>query len=501
MTIKEAVAEISEQLNNTDCPIREARLLVGLVTGLDMAGVIANSNFLINPLSVSKLEEFVKRRASGEPFAYIAGEKEFHGRPFYVNKHVLIPRPDTEILVNFAVGNETSVVDLCTGSGCIAITLARLMPWAEITAVDVSAKALEVAEKNAARHGADIEFIKKDILKGRMNFGKKFMLAVSNPPYIRPDVIETLETDVKDFEPRLALDGGEDGLVFYRKIAADAPLFLVEGGRLCLEIGFDQAEQVTEILRENFKDIQVIKDYAGEERVVTAVLKESGKHNHEGHRKRLRERFMTEGIDGFKPHEIMELVLCYTVPRKDVNDRAHRLVERFGGSISKIFDAPIEALMEQGGLTENSAIFMKIIPELSRIYRKDKWKDKLNLSNTFVAGQYAIDLFEGLNYETFYVICLDNSGGLIRSEKISQGTINEAPIYPRLVVEAALRCKANKVILAHNHPSGNKNPSWLDINVTRKIKSALENIDIDLVDHFVIAGESFTSLINADECN
>jgi len=498
MTIKEAVAKISEQLNNTDCPIREARLLVSLVTGFDMAGVIANSQLAINPLSLPKLEEFAKRRASGEPFAYIAGEKEFHGKPFYVDKNVLIPRADTEILVNFALGNETTVLDLCTGSGCIAVTLAGLMPWAEVTAVDVSKKALEIASKNALRHDVKIEFIEKDILKHRISFKKKFMLAVCNPPYIRPDVIEKLETDVKDFEPRLALDGGTDGLVFYRKIAKDAPLFLNVGGRLCLEIGFDQAEQVTEILQENFENIQVIKDYAGEDRVVMATLKKSENHNHNGHRERLRKRFVAEGIDSFQPHEIMELLLCYAVPRRNVNGLAHYLINQFG-SVSKVLDAPLETLMEKGTLTENGAAFMKLLPEISRIYRKDKWKDKVNLTNTFVAGQYAVDLFEGLNYEVFYVICLDNSGGLIASEKISEGTINEAPIYPRLVVEAAIRCKANKVILAHNHPSGNKNPSWVDIKTTEKIQMALENIDIEFVDHFIVAGETFTSINNVLE--
>ena len=191
----------------------------------------------------------------------------------------------------------------------------------------------------------------------------------------------------------------------------------------------------------------------------------------------------------------MELMLCYAIPRRDVNEQAHHLINRFG-SVSKVLDAPIEELMSRGGLTENGAVFMKIIPELSRIYRKDKWKDKINLSNTFVAGQYAVDLFEGINYEAFYVMCMDTAGGLLKCEKVSEGTINEAPIYPRLVVEAALRCNANKVILAHNHPSGNKNPSWMDIENTGKIKAALENIDIELVDHFVVGGESFSSMRN-----
>ncbi len=496
MTIKDAIEKYTPQLNNTDCPIREARLLVGLVTGFDMAGVIANSDLSINPLSISKLEKYVERRASGEPFAYISGEKEFLGRSFYVNEHVLIPRPDTEILVNFAVGKETSVIDLCTGSGCIAVSLARLMPWAEITAVDVSKKALEVAKRNAERHGKEITFIQKDLLKRRISFGKKFALAVSNPPYIPPSVIDTLETDVKDFEPRLALDGGEDGLIFYRKIANDARFFLEEGGRLCLEIGCDQAKAVTAILEERFENIKVIKDYAGFDRVVIATLKPYKKHDHDGHRERLRERFLAEGIDNFQPHEVLELMLCYAVPRRDVNTQAHFLMKKFG-SLSKVFDAEIEDLVEIGGLTKNAAILMKLTPQLSKIYRQDRWKDKKDLSNIYVAGRYAVDLFVGCSYETFYVLCLDNGGGLIKCEKISEGTINEAPVYSRLVVESAIKNKANKVILAHNHPSGNNSPSWVDDKTTEKVKAALESIDIDLADHIIVGGESFFSYKSA----
>ncbi len=497
MTIKDAVEKYSVKLNNTDCPIREARLLVGLVTGFDMAGVIANPELSINPLSISKLEEFVKRRALGEPFAYISGEKEFLGRPFFVNKHVLIPRPDTEILVNFAVGKETSVLDLCTGSGCIAVSLARLMPWASVTAVDVSTEALAVAKLNAERHGKEVEFIQKDILKHRISFDKKFMLAVCNPPYIRPDVIETLESDVKDFEPRLALDGGEDGLVFYRKIAKDAPFFLEQGGRLCLEIGYDQAKAVTEILEENFRDIKVMKDYAGIDRVVIATLKPYKENDHAGHRQRLKDRFIKEGIDSFQPHEILELMLCYAVPRRDVNKQAHALVKKFG-SVSKVFDSEIRDLVQIGGLTESAAILMKLIPSLSKIYRQDKWKPKVNLSNIFVAGQYAVDLFVGCSYEELYALCLNNSGGLINCEKISEGTINETPVYSRLVVEAALKNKANKVILAHNHPSGDNTPSWVDIQTTKKVRAALEAIDIELIGHVVVGGETF-SVVSENE--
>ncbi len=493
MTIKDAVNFYASQLNNTDSPIREARLLVGLVTGMRMTELIVNERYMINPVVLERLEKYVKRRAKGEPFAYIAGEKEFRGLSFYVDKNVLIPRPDTEMLVNFAEGKESSVLDLCTGSGCIAISLAKAMPWAKVTAVDVSKEALEVAKRNAERHGVDVEFVRKDILKNRIAFDRKFMVAVCNPPYISPRVIETLEPDVRDYEPRIALDGGEDGLVFYRKIVRDAELFLEEGGRLCLEIGYDQAQAVKEILSEKFDDIQVIKDYAGEERVVTATMRQYKKHSHDGHRSRLRDRFRKEGLDGFQPHEILELVLCYAIPRRNINEIAHGLIDRFG-SVSAVFDADEEELVSKGGITGNAAVLLRMMPELSRVYRIDRWKDKVNLSKTSAAGQYAVDLFVGSSYEEFYVLSLDNSGGLLNCEKISTGTINETPIYPRLVVEAALACKANKVIVTHNHPSGSTIPSWMDIQSTKKIKAALENIDITFVDHIIVGGENYSSM-------
>ena len=186
MTVKEAILKFSEHLKNTDSPIREARLLVCLELGMNMSEIIVNENMPVNENALKGLEEKVKRRAKGEPFAYISGEKEFMGMKFKVSESVLIPRDDTEFLVRTAEETEVKgeILDLCTGSGCVAVSLKKRMENITVTAVDVSEDALLIAEKNAKANGAEIEFIKKDILKNKIKFEKKFILAVSNPPYI-----------------------------------------------------------------------------------------------------------------------------------------------------------------------------------------------------------------------------------------------------------------------------------------------------------------------------
>lgn len=494
MTVKEAILEFSEHLKNTDSPIREARLLVCLELGMNMSEIIVNENMPLSDKAIKGIEEKVKRRAKGEPFAYISGQKEFMGMNFEVSEDVLIPRDDTEFLVHTAeeTGIKGEVLDLCTGSGCVAITLKKRMEGVAVTAVDVSRQALLIAEKNAKSNGADIDFIKKDILKNKIKFDKKFVLAVSNPPYIETETISHLQEDVKNYEPTLALDGGYDGLDFYKKIVLDAPEFLEDGGYLIFEIGYNQEQAVREIMKGKFENIETVKDYAGHPRVVWGKFK-GGVHNHYGHRKRLRERFFKEGLGNFQNHEKLEFLLGYAIPRRNVNEIAHRLISRFGG-FSKVLDASVEDLMKVGGITESTATLISSIPQFAKAYRLDKWKTKPNLANTFTAGKFITELFVGSKYEEAYVICLDNMGNLINYEKITEGTINETPLYPRLVVEVAIRNKANKVIISHNHPSGTLEPSWSDRNITGKIKSALENIDITLMDHIIVGGEHFTSM-------
>ena len=214
------------------------------------------------------------RRAAREPLQHITGRAPFYGRDFIVDRHVLIPRFDTEILVEEVLkdrsGQET-VLDLCTGSGCIAVTLKKECPELTVFASDISAEALEVAKQNAVLHQAEITFFQSDLLDAVTG---SFDVLVSNPPYVRSAVIGTLEPEVRDHDPRLALDGGADGLSFYRRIARDAKAHLKGTSKspcIYLEIGDEQAASVSEILEiEGYTSIQVIPDLTGRPRVVKA---------------------------------------------------------------------------------------------------------------------------------------------------------------------------------------------------------------------------------------
>ena len=222
------------------------------------------------------LEKALERRIKGEPCAYITGETEFMGLPFKVNKNVLIPRQDTENLIELLLERTkkgAKVLDLCTGSGCIGISLKKYIENSSVTMVDVSDEAIKVAKENAQLNNAEVKIIKDDVLKPSFEY-EKYDLIVSNPPYIEKEVVETLEKTVKDFEPRLALDGGKDGLVFYRKIAKDFKKYLKTNGRIAFEIGYNQGDTVFKILEENqYKNIEVIKDYNNNNRIVTGEQK------------------------------------------------------------------------------------------------------------------------------------------------------------------------------------------------------------------------------------
>ena len=241
----------------------------------------------------------IDERASGKPLQYITGTQEFMGLEFDVNESVLIPRQDTETMVEDVISvikdgalrgeslegtgrREWDILDLCTGSGAIGISLAKLLTGVKVnvTCSDVSKAALEVARKNAGKLGVskNIKFAEGDMFApfdGRVK-KKKFDLIVSNPPYIESDVIPTLQTEVKDHEPMSALDGGEDGLDFYRIIAGEAGGFLKKRGVLFLEIGCDQGNAVRELLTEagGYSDIRCLKDLAGRDRIIYAVKAE-----------------------------------------------------------------------------------------------------------------------------------------------------------------------------------------------------------------------------------
>ncbi|NLT95670.1 MAG: DNA repair protein RadC [Clostridia bacterium] len=213
---------------------------------------------------------------------------------------------------------------------------------------------------------------------------------------------------------------------------------------------------------------------------------------HKGHRKRVKERYLKEGLDGFADHQVLELLLFYAIPMKDTNELAHRMIKEFG-SLAVLFEAHPREIARRCGVTENTAILISLIPSLSRRYFQARWGDRPILNSSQKAGQYAVGLFAGRTYEAFYLICLDTQNRVIHAALVHEGTINEAPVYPRIIVETALRHQAHNVILAHNHPGGSLNPSQADIDVTEKIKRALEPIDIKVIDHIVVAGERFVS--------
>ena len=214
---------------------------------------------------------------------------------------------------------------------------------------------------------------------------------------------------------------------------------------------------------------------------------------HSGHRLRLRERFLKEGLNGFDDHQILELLLCYGVPYRDTNNTAHSLIDKYG-SLSAVFEADYEEVMRMKGIGCNSAALLKLIPELSKRYMADKWRGKPQLGSSTKAGEYAVTLFIGLNYEVFYLICLDSQNRVNMAAPVFKGTINEAPVYPRVIVENALRYKACGVILSHNHPGGGTNASKADIEVTEKLKTVLNSISINVVDHIIVAGKEYLSM-------
>ena len=230
----------------------------------------------------SFFENFEKRRRR-IPLAQILGRQSFYGLDFFVNEDVLIPRADTECLVDLVLedyadlakqagSSSLNILDLCTGSGCIGISVAKHLPYQELLLLDLSEKALAVAKKNAEKHlGENVTLLQSDLLKGVQ--GKKFSLLLSNPPYIVSRVIPGLDREVSEYEPKMALDGGEDGLVFYRRIAKEAKAVLLPGARLYLEIGYDQGESVKDIFqKEGYEAVEVFPDLSGNPRVLRGIF-------------------------------------------------------------------------------------------------------------------------------------------------------------------------------------------------------------------------------------
>ncbi len=279
MILKDAFTEgIGKlKLSNIDAPVITAGAILCYVLGCEKTYLYSHDEYLLSKDEYERYCESLKRRIEGEPLQYITGCQEFMSLNFNVCREVLIPRQDTEILVESVLGyvgqkDNVSILDIGTGSGCIAISLAYYCKNAQVMGVDISKGALEIARLNARNYGVDKNtvFVESDLFENIPS--KKFNIIVSNPPYIPIEVIKTLDKQVKDFEPTIALGGGEDGLDFYREIAEKSVGFLKPKGLLAFEVGFDQAQKVVKILESSFENIKVQKDLAGIERVVMANL-------------------------------------------------------------------------------------------------------------------------------------------------------------------------------------------------------------------------------------
>lgn len=216
------------------------------------------------------------------------------------------------------------------------------------------------------------------------------------------------------------------------------------------------------------------------------------KNVHEGHRERMRNKYVNKGIEVFEQHEILEMLLFYAIPRKNTNDIAHRLLEACG-SLSAVFDAPIDILMQQG-LSYNAAVLLHMIPDLSRAYQSDKFDNEEKIITDENIGKKMVHLFAGKNEECVYAFFLDAKGKEKYSGIISKGDASSAPLFSKDIVSIAARCKAVTVIIAHNHPSGVAFPSRADLEATADIADALDTIGIHLADHIIVADRDYISL-------
>ncbi|NLB89462.1 MAG: peptide chain release factor N(5)-glutamine methyltransferase [Syntrophomonadaceae bacterium] len=256
-----------------DEPRLEAEVLLAWVLNKDRVYLYANFDLPVNPQEREQYRDFVKRRVQGEPSSYITGSKEFMSLNFKVTHDVLIPRSDTEILVESVIDvvNKDETVKICdvgTGSGAIAISLAHYLPKATVYATDISTKALEVAEENAQNNNVDVSFVWGDLLTP-VEASSPFDIITANLPYISPDEFRQLDKSVKDFEPMTALVAEDDGLSLYRRLIPQAYELITDGGYLFFEIGYNQGDKAIELVQ-NFAEVELIRDLAGRDRVIKA---------------------------------------------------------------------------------------------------------------------------------------------------------------------------------------------------------------------------------------
>jgi DNA repair protein RadC len=215
---------------------------------------------------------------------------------------------------------------------------------------------------------------------------------------------------------------------------------------------------------------------------------------HENHRKRVKERFLSEGLDSFAPHNIVELLLFYSIPQRDVNELAHSLIKRFG-SVSGVLDAPYDQLVRVDGIKENTAAHIKLVQSLMRVYALEKQREVAVLDTQEKIGSFLTSWYIGVTVETVLLVSLNNKRSIIDLSVLHEGSVNSAQVSVRKIAETALAKNASAIVLAHNHPDGMAIPSSEDINSTRYIKSAMDLLEINLLDHILVAGDKYTSVL------
>lgn len=279
-TVRNLLEKGFKSLSKTErkSPRLESELIVMHLLDVDKAYLYTHPNRIVNKEIIDKFEELVEKRKQGYPIQYILKNQEFMGLDFHVTEGVLVPRPDTEILIEYIIKfarkndkEKLKILDIGTGSGAISLSLAYYIENSYIYSVDISEKAIKIARKNKKKMNLEdrVKLITKDILEGFPEIDEKMEIVVSNPPYIPSRDIDSLQIEVSKYEPRLALDGGDDGLVFYRYITEKAKEKLIYNGLLCYEIGYDQGESVKNIMKDNgYKDILILKDLQGRDRAV-----------------------------------------------------------------------------------------------------------------------------------------------------------------------------------------------------------------------------------------
>lgn len=279
MTIREALNKGTFMLknNNIETPKLKARLLLQFTLNKTREYLIIYDNESISQDKEVLYFKYIDKLIQGMPVQYITNTQEFMKMPFFVNNNVLIPQPDTEILVEETIKiakkiKKPVILDLCTGSGAIAVSLKKYLQNSIVYASDISLKALEIAKKNAKNNGVEIKFFKSDLFENLPNI--KFDIIVSNPPYIKTKVIEELDKQVKN-EPYIALDGGADGLKFYKIIIENAYKYIKNEGKVFLEIGYDQKNELINLFKENnhYENIYSKKDLGGNDRIIVATVR------------------------------------------------------------------------------------------------------------------------------------------------------------------------------------------------------------------------------------